>query len=117
MEEMLHGIRIREKIDVKRHHVPLVSERERVTVPRNFSSQPWYHGLENYYFMYSIHNTVKDETLTQLAEEKSADMMCMFDEFSYLDNLPKYDQYDDDYVVEIYVDSSKKPMAWFCEKE
>jgi hypothetical protein len=67
--------------------------------------------------MYSIHNIVKDETQTQLAEEQPTDMMCMFDDISYLDNLPKYDQYDDDYVVEIDVDCSKKPTACFWEKE
>jgi hypothetical protein len=33
MEEMLHRISIREKLDVQRHHVPLISEKERVTVP------------------------------------------------------------------------------------
>jgi hypothetical protein len=43
--------------------------------------------------------------------------MCMIDDLSYLDNLPKYDQYDDDYVVEIDVDCSKKPVACFWEKE
>jgi hypothetical protein len=41
----------------------------------------------------------------------------MFDDISYLDNIPKYDQYDDDYVVEINADCSKKPMACFREKE
>jgi hypothetical protein len=108
MEEMLHKIIIREKLVVQRHHVPLITEKERVIVPKHFAAHPWYHGLENDHFMYSIHNTVKDETPSQLAEEQPADMMCMFDDISYLDNLPKYDQYDDDYVVEIDVDCSKQ---------
>jgi hypothetical protein len=63
------------------------------------------------YFMYSIHNIVKDEAPTQLAEEPSADMMCMFDDFYYWDNLPKCDQYDDDHEAEIDVDCSKQPTA------
>jgi hypothetical protein len=35
-------------------------------------------------------------------------MMCMFDGISYLDNLPKCDQYDDDHEAEIDVDCSKQ---------
>jgi hypothetical protein len=61
--------------------------------------------------MYSIHYIVKDETPPQLAEEKPAVMMCMFDDISYLDNLPKYDQYDDDYVAGIDVDFSNQSAA------
>jgi hypothetical protein len=70
MEEMLHRIIIREKLVVQRHHVSLVAEQERVIVPKHFTAHPWYHGLENDYFMYSIHNTVKYETPTRLVEEK-----------------------------------------------
>jgi hypothetical protein len=50
-------------------------------------------------FMYSIHGTVKDEAPSQLAEEQSADMMCMFDDIPYLDCPPKWDQYDDDHQL------------------
>jgi hypothetical protein len=57
--------------------------------------------------MYSIHNIVKDEVPTHLVEEPPADMMCMLDDISYLDNLPKCDQYDDDYEDEKDVDYSK----------
>jgi hypothetical protein len=84
--------------------------------PRD-AAHPWYHGLENDYVMYSILNTVKYETPTQVAKEQPIDMMCMFDDISYLDNIPKYDQYDYDYVVEIYVDCSKNPMTFFWEKK
>jgi hypothetical protein len=35
----------------------------------------------------------------------------MFDDISFMDDLPKYDQYDDDYVAEIDVDYSKKLVA------
>ena len=37
----------------------------------------------------------------QIKENKYVDIMCMFDDITYIDYLPKYDQYDDDYVVEI----------------
>jgi hypothetical protein len=87
-------INIREKLDVQRHHVPLVSEKERVIVPKDVSAQPWYQGMENDHFMYSIHDTVKDETPSQFVEGQPVDMMCMFDDIYFLDNLPKYDHYE-----------------------
>jgi hypothetical protein len=37
--------------------------------------------------------------------------------FLTMDNLPKYDQYDDDYVAEIDVDCSKKSTACCWEEE
>jgi len=66
--------------------------------------------------MYSIHNIVKYEAPSQLAEEQPADMMCMFDGIPYLDNLPKYDQYDDDQEDEIDFDCSKQ-LATCCWQE
>jgi hypothetical protein len=108
MEEMMQRINRKDELVVQRHHVPLISEKEKVIVPKHFVVHPWYHGLDNDSFMYSIHNTVKDEAPSQLAEEQPADMMCMFDDIPYLDNLPKCDQYDDDHEAEIDVDCSKK---------
>jgi hypothetical protein len=117
MEEMLHRISIREKLDVQRHHVPLILEKERVTVPKHVATHPWYHGLDNDSFMYSIHNVVKDEAPSQLAEEQLADMMCMFDDIPYLDNIPKCDQHDDEHEAEIDVDYSKKSTACRWQEE
>ena len=113
MEEMLHNIIIREKLDVQRHHVLLITEKERVIVPKHFAAHPWYHGLENDCLMYSIHNLVKDETQTQLSKEQPIDMKCMFDEFSFMDDLPKYDNYDEDYTKV----NSSKPSATYCWEE
>jgi hypothetical protein len=104
MEEMMQKINIKEELVVQRHHVPLISEKEKVIVPKHFSAHPWYHGLNNDSFMYSIHNTVKDEAPSQLVEEQSADMICMFNGISSMDDLPKCDQYDDDHEAEIEVD-------------
>jgi hypothetical protein len=112
MEEMMQRINKKDEFAIQRHHVPLTSKKEKVTVPKHFVVHPWYHGLDNDSFMYSIHNTVKDEVPTHLVEDPSADMMCMFDDFSYLDNLPKYDQYDDDHEAEIEVDCSKKSPTY-----
>jgi hypothetical protein len=117
MEEMMQKIIIKEELVVQRHHVPLISEKEKVTVPKHFVAHPWYHGLDNDSFMYSIHNIVKDEVPTQLVEEPSANMMCMFDEFSYWDSLPKCDQYDDDHEAEIDVDYSKQPTTHHWQEE
>lgn len=55
--------------------------------------------------------------IDQPVEKKSADPMCMLDDITYIDYLPKYDQYDDDYVVEIKVDSSRKSTTCFWEEE
>jgi hypothetical protein len=71
MKEMMQKVIMGNELVVQGHHVPLVTEKERVIVPKHFAAHPWYHGLENDYFMYSIHNIVKDETPTQLVEEKS----------------------------------------------
>jgi hypothetical protein len=114
---MMQKISNRGEIDVQRHHVPLISEKEKVIVPKHFAAHPWYHGLDNYYFMYSIHNVLKDEAPSQLAKEQPADMMCMFDDISYLDNLPKCDQYDDDHEAKIDVDCSKQSATYYWEEE
>jgi hypothetical protein len=77
-----------------------------VIVPQHFSVHPWYHGLDNDSFMYSIHHTVEDEVQNQRVVEDSPDMICMFNGISSMDDLPKYDQYDDDHEAEIEVDYS-----------
>jgi hypothetical protein len=111
MEKMMQKINIKDELVVQRHHVPLISEKDTVTVPKHFSAHPGYHGLNNDSFMYSIHNTVKDEAPSQLVEEQPADMICMFNGISSMDDLPKCDQYDDDHEAEIEVDCSEKPTA------
>lgn len=55
--------------------------------------------------------------VNQSMEDKSSDIMCMLDFIPYIDELPKYDQYDDDYVVEIEADSSRKSAACFWKEE
>jgi len=117
MEEMMQRINRKDELVVQRHHVPFISEKEKVTVPKHFVVHPWYHGLDNDSFMYSIHNTIKDEAPYQLAEEQPANMMCMFDVIPYLDNPPKYDQYDDDHEAEIEVDCSKKSATYEWEEK
>ena len=82
----------------QRHQVSLVTKKEMLIVPKYFADYSWYHRLENDCFMYSIHNLVKDETPTQLVDEPSTDMMCIFYYISFMDDLPKNNQYDEDYI-------------------
>jgi hypothetical protein len=111
MERLMQKINIKEELAVQRHHGPLISEKESVTVPKHVTAHPWYHGLNNDSFMYSIHSTVKDEAPSQLAEEQPVDMMCMFDDIPYLDCPPKWDQYDDDHEAETEAECSEKLAA------
>jgi hypothetical protein len=111
MEKMMQKINIKEELAVERYHGPLIPEKESVTVPKHFAAHPSYHGLDNDSFMYSIHHTVKDEAPSQLAEEQPADMICMFNGISSMDDLHKSDQYDDDHEAEIEVVCSKKPVV------
>jgi hypothetical protein len=117
MEKLMQKINIKDELAVQRHHVPLISEKDTVPVPKHFSAHPGYHGLNNDSFMYSIHSTVKDEAPSQLVEEQPADMMCMFDDIPYLDCPPKWDQYDDDHEAEIEVDCLEKPTACHWQEE
>jgi hypothetical protein len=111
MEKLMQKINIKEELAVQGRHEPLISEKERVTFPHHVVAHPWYHGLDNNSFMYSIHDTVIDETPSQLVEEKPADMMCMFNGISSVDDSPKWDQYDDDPEAETEVVCSEKPTT------
>ena len=63
--------------------------------------------------MYSIHNMDTNENPNQLVEEQSIDMMCMFDDISFMEYLPKYDNYYEDYTKVNY----SKPSTAYCSKE
>jgi hypothetical protein len=117
VKEMMQKISRKDELVVRRPYVPLVPERTRINVPKHFAAQPQYSEPPKDYFMYSIHNVVKDEVPTQLVEEPPADMMCMLDDISYLDNLPKCDQYDDDYEAEKDVDCSKQSTTCHWKEE
>jgi len=117
MEEMMQRINMKDELAAQRDHVPMISEKEKVIVPKNFDVHPWYHGLDNDSFMHSIHNTIKDEAPYQLAEEQPVNLMCMFDEIPYLDCPPKCDQYDDEHEIEIEVDCSNKSVACHWQEE
>ena len=69
IKEMMQTISKKDKFVVQRQHVSIVPEQTRINVHKHFSAHPWYHGLDNDSFMYSIHNAFKDEAPSQLAEE------------------------------------------------
>jgi hypothetical protein len=66
--------------------------------------------------MYSIHDTTRDEVQNQMVTEKPPEMMCMFDDLSYVDDFPRYDHQGDDYVVEVDADCSKQPTLFSWEE-
>jgi hypothetical protein len=117
MEEMMQRINRKDELAVQRHHVPLISEKEKVFVSKRFAAHPWYHGLDNNSFMYSIHNTDKDEAPSRLVEEQPADMICMFNGISSVDDLPKCNQYEDDHKAEIEVVCSEQSTACHWQEE
>jgi len=101
------------EIVVQRSHVSLVLENKKLTDLKQFASHPWHPKTEEDYFMYSIHNMVKDEAQNQHVEEKLIDIMYMFDDIPYIDNSTKYDKV----IVEIDVDCSKQLVAHGWEEE
>ena len=42
VEEMMKRISRKDEVAIQRHHVPLISEKEKVTVPKHFVAHPWY---------------------------------------------------------------------------
>ena len=67
--------------------------------------------------MYSFMESHENGFVDQPMEDQSPYPMCMFDFIPYNDQLPKYDQYDDDYVFEIQDDSTRQSMTFFLEEE
>lgn len=67
--------------------------------------------------MYSFVDNHEDESIDQPMEDQSSDLMCMFDVIPYNDDLLKYDQYDDDYVVEIEANSTRQSTTCFWEED
>ena len=58
--------------------------KEQMAYPKHSLSYPSFHRSDN------------DCVIEHLGEERSVDMTCMLDDMFYVDDLPKFDQYDDD---------------------
>ena len=52
-----------------------------------------------------------------LGEESIVDMTYMLDDMFYTDDLPRFDQYDDDYVLQTEANLAIKQAASFCEED
>ena len=86
VEEMMQKITTRNEYNVQTHGSLI--EEEQVVDPKHFISYPSCHRSDNDYFV------------DHLGEERSVDLTCMLDDVFYTDDLPQFDQYDDDYVLQ-----------------
>ena len=50
-------------------------------------------------------------------EEKYPGLMCVFDDITSFDDFPKYDQYDDNYVLQIQTNFTEQSEASLGNKE
>jgi len=96
VEKMMDKINARNDYDVQAHG--LLIEKEQVADPKHFVSYPSCHSD------YFVHH---------LSEERTVDMTCMLDDVFYIDDLPQFDQYDDDYVLQIEANLADKSAARF----
>ena len=79
---------MKEKKFVQNHHDKFISQKEEVDSHEQLLANSNYHRSENGF-------------TDQYVEEQSTDLMCMFDDINSFDDFPKYDQYDDNYVLQI----------------
>ena len=86
VEDMMQKITTRNEHDVQDHGL-LIGEKQ-VVDPKNVLSYP------------SCHRSDNDCFIDKLGEDRSVDLTCMLDDVFYSNDLPKFDQYDDDYVLQ-----------------
>ena len=98
VEEMMQRITPRNGYDVQSHGSLI--EEEQVADSKHFVSHP------------SCHSTDNDCFVDHLGEERAVDMMYMFD-----DDLPRFDEYDDDYVLQTEANLADKSAARLWEEE
>lgn len=58
-----------------------------------------------------------NQDISGLLENQSVDLMCMIDDIPFFEDLPKYDQYDDNYVLQIQANFTKKSLASLWDEE
>jgi hypothetical protein len=107
VKEVMHKISRKEELRCSKTSCSISSRKTRINVPNHFAAWPRYPKPPNDYFMYSIHDTAKDEVQNQMVMEKPPRMMCMFDDLAYVDDFPGYDHQGDDYVVEVDANSQR----------
>ena len=83
VEEMIQNKTTKNEYNVEAHGSLI--EEEQVANPKHFVSYP---------------NCHSDCFIDHLEEERDVDMTGMLDDLLYTDDLPQFDQYDDDYVLQ-----------------
>ena len=58
-----------------------------------------------------------NQDISGLLEKKYVDIMCMIDDIPSFEDLPKYDQYDDNYVLQIQANFTEKSLASLWDEE
>ena len=76
IEEKIHKITMRDKFFAQNHHETFISQKEEVYSREQILSSSNYHRSE-------------DRFIKQYVEEKSPDLMCMFDDVTSFDDLAK----------------------------
>ena len=83
----------------------MLIEEEQVVDPKHFVSYP------------SCQRSDNDCFVDHLGEERTVDMTCMLDDVFYTDDLPQFDQYDDNYVLQTEANLADKSAARLWEEE
>ena len=65
----------------------------------------------------SNYHRSEDRFIEKNLEEKYPDLMYMFDDITSFDDLPKYDQYDDNHVLQIQTNFTEQSEASLGNKE
>ena len=86
VEEMMQKKTTRNENNIQARD--LLIEEEKVVDPKHFVSYPSFHRSDN------------DCFVDHLGEERYVDLTCMLDDVFSTDDLPQFDQYDDDYVLQ-----------------
>ena len=102
LDEITQEITMKEEFFIQIHHEEIEEVDSHEQIPLNSN----YHRLEN-------------EFIDQYEEEESSDLMCMFDDIPSFDYLPKYDHYDDSYVLQTQANFTEKSEAslWYEETQ
>jgi len=103
VEEMMQSIITRNEYSVQAHGSLI--EEEQLADPKHLLSYPICHIYDN------------DCFVDHLGGERSVAMTCMLDDVFYTDDFPQFDQYDDDYVLQIEANLAEKSIASLWEEE
>lgn len=102
VEEMMQRITARNYYDVQAYG--LLIEEEQVAAPKHFL------------FDANCYRSDDDCFVDHLSEERTVDMTCMLDDVFYTDDLPQFDEYEDNYVLQTEANLADKSTASLWEE-